>query len=116
MNDGRKAVVLLSGGMDSCVCTAMARERHGAANIALLHAGYGQRTQSRERQAFEAIADFYSSCNVNTHGNFPPSREVDRRMHRAREVVAAFLGAAAGRTSSRFVLPDSSRSPILFQE
>ena len=59
MSDSRKAVVLLSGGMDSCVSTAIARERHGAANIALLHAGYGQRTQRRERRAFEAIADFY---------------------------------------------------------
>lgn len=58
IHDG-KAVVLLSGGMDSCVCAAIARERHGAGNIALLHAGYGQRTQQRERQAFEAIADFY---------------------------------------------------------
>jgi cysteine desulfurase family protein (TIGR01976 family) len=32
---------------------------------------------------------------VNTHGNFPPSREVDRRMQRAREAVAAFVGAAS---------------------
>jgi 7-cyano-7-deazaguanine synthase len=56
---GAKAVVLLSGGMDSCVCAAIARERHGAKNIALLHAGYGQRTQQRERRAFEEIADFY---------------------------------------------------------
>jgi 7-cyano-7-deazaguanine synthase len=54
-----KAVVLLSGGMDSCVCTAIARERHGDDNIALVHAGYGQRTQSRERRAFDGIADFY---------------------------------------------------------
>jgi cysteine desulfurase family protein (TIGR01976 family) len=30
---------------------------------------------------------------VNTHGNFPPSQEVDRRMWNARQVVAAFLGA-----------------------
>lgn len=52
-------MVLLSGGMDSCVCTAIARERHGAGNIALLHAGYGQRTESRERRAFEGIAGFY---------------------------------------------------------
>jgi 7-cyano-7-deazaguanine synthase len=59
LNDQRKAVVLLSGGMDSCVCTAIAHARHGAGNIALLHADYGQRTQTRERQAFEAIADFY---------------------------------------------------------
>jgi 7-cyano-7-deazaguanine synthase len=59
MTDARKAVVLLSGGMDSCVSTAMARERHGAGNIRLLHAGYGQRTERRERRAFEEIADFY---------------------------------------------------------
>jgi 7-cyano-7-deazaguanine synthase len=54
-----KAVVLLSGGMDSCVCTAIAIHAHGAENVALLHAGYGQRTQQRERQAFDSIADFY---------------------------------------------------------
>jgi 7-cyano-7-deazaguanine synthase len=59
MSDLTKAVVLLSGGMDSCVCTAIARDKHGRGNIALLHAGYGQRTQERERRAFEGIADFY---------------------------------------------------------
>jgi 7-cyano-7-deazaguanine synthase len=57
--DKRKAVVLLSGGMDSCVCTAIAQQEHGDGNIALLHADYGQRTQTRERQSFESIADFY---------------------------------------------------------
>src|SRR5260370_8568700 len=45
--------------MDSCVSTAMAREQHGAGSIALCHAGYGQRTQRRERRAFEEIAEFY---------------------------------------------------------
>ena len=45
--------------MDSCVCTAMACERHGARNAALLHASYGQRTEAREAQAFRDIADFY---------------------------------------------------------
>ena len=54
-----EAVVLLSGGMDSCVCAAIAIQAHGAEHVALLHAGYGQRTQKRERQAFESIADFY---------------------------------------------------------
>jgi cysteine desulfurase family protein (TIGR01976 family) len=44
----------------------------------------------------DAMADFYGTCNVNTHGNFPPSIEVDRRMRRAREVLAAFLGAEDG--------------------
>jgi 7-cyano-7-deazaguanine synthase len=52
-----KAVVLLSGGMDSCVTAAIARETF---DVALLHASYGQRTEERERRAFEEIADFYS--------------------------------------------------------
>jgi 7-cyano-7-deazaguanine synthase len=59
MSDPNKAVVLLSGGMDSCVCAAIALERHGAGNVALLHAMYGQRTEKRESRAFEEIADFY---------------------------------------------------------
>lgn len=46
--------------MDSCVCTAEAIATHGADHVFLLHAGYGQRTQSRERRAFTEIADFYS--------------------------------------------------------
>jgi 7-cyano-7-deazaguanine synthase len=59
MGEKGKAVVLLSGGMDSCVSVAIAQERHGAENLALLHAMYGQRTERRERQAFEQIADHY---------------------------------------------------------
>jgi len=59
MSDRRKAVVLVSGGMDSCVTLAMARERHGSGNLALLHASYGQRTEARERRAFTDIAAFY---------------------------------------------------------
>ena len=41
----------------------------------------------------DALGDFYATCNVNTHGNFWPSQEVDRRMAAAREALAAFLGA-----------------------
>jgi len=48
------------------------------------------------RAVVEAIADVYASCNVNTHGSFAPSREVDRRMLIARDVIAAFLGAEGG--------------------
>jgi 7-cyano-7-deazaguanine synthase len=51
-----KAVVLVSGGMDSCVTAAMARQSH---RLAFLHASYGQRTERRERQAFDALADFF---------------------------------------------------------
>ncbi len=42
----------------------------------------------------DAIRNVYTTCNVNTHGNFPPSREIDRRMEDARRIVADFLGAA----------------------
>jgi 7-cyano-7-deazaguanine synthase len=59
MEEQAKAVALLSGGMDSCVTAAMARQRHGAEHLALLHASYGQRTEGRERRAFEEIADFW---------------------------------------------------------
>ena len=49
-----KSVVLLSGGMDSCVCAALAvRDTQAAA----MHISYGQRTEERERHAFEGICD-----------------------------------------------------------
>jgi len=50
------SVVLLSGGMDSCVTAAIADRTY---RLALLHVSYGQRTEARERRAFEEIADFY---------------------------------------------------------
>lgn len=56
MGTKEKAVVLLSGGMDSCVTTAIANETHA---LAFLHLSYGQRTETRERRAFDEIADFY---------------------------------------------------------
>jgi 7-cyano-7-deazaguanine synthase len=49
-----RAVVLLSGGMDSCVCAALAARDHGAAAV---HVSYGQRTEHREKQAFLEICD-----------------------------------------------------------
>jgi len=49
-----RAVVLLSGGMDSCVCAALAARDF---NAAALHISYGQRTEGRERRAFLAICD-----------------------------------------------------------
>ena len=50
------AVVLVSGGMDSCVCAAIAHTSH---RLAFLHVNYGQRTESRELKAFNDIADYY---------------------------------------------------------
>ncbi len=57
MNPKSLAVCLVSGGMDSCVTAAIAREE--ANEIAFLHISYGQRTEQRERKAFNDIADFY---------------------------------------------------------
>lgn len=49
-----RAIVLLSGGMDSCVCAALAARDHQAAAV---HVSYGQRTEHRELSSFHAICD-----------------------------------------------------------
>ena len=51
------AVVLVSGGMDSCVTAAVAKADGHA--LAMLHSSYGQRTEARERRAFDEIAAYY---------------------------------------------------------
>jgi len=51
-----KAIVLVSGGMDSCVAAAIAAQK---GKSAFLHVNYGQRTEGRELKAFNDIADFY---------------------------------------------------------
>jgi 7-cyano-7-deazaguanine synthase len=56
MTEKPKAVVLVSGGMDSCLTAAIARQSY---RLAFVHASYGQRTERRERQAFDAMADFF---------------------------------------------------------
>jgi 7-cyano-7-deazaguanine synthase len=53
----RLAVCLVSGGMDSCVTAAIANEEND--EVAFLHVSYGQRTERRERECFERIADHY---------------------------------------------------------
>ena len=47
-----RAVILLSGGMDSCVCAALAARDFDAAAV---HVSYGQRTEERERRSFLEI-------------------------------------------------------------
>ena len=49
-------MVLMSGGMDSCVTAAIAARDY---EITALHASYGQRTERRELQCFHAIADHF---------------------------------------------------------
>lgn len=48
----------------------------------------------------EAVSDYYRRCNANTHGAFITSAETDQVMDRAREAVAAFLGAGSAREVS----------------
>jgi 7-cyano-7-deazaguanine synthase len=56
MNNKRKAIVAVSGGMDSCVTAAVAKEEY---QILFVHINYGQRTEKRELKSFYDIADFY---------------------------------------------------------
>lgn len=55
--DKELAVALVSGGMDSAVVASMVCRDH---EPAFLHLDYGQRTEARERRAFEALAGHFS--------------------------------------------------------
>ena len=46
------------------------------------------------QSVIDAIADCYRNRNVNTHGNFPPSAELDARLLAARAAIADLLGAS----------------------
>ena len=50
------AVIAVSGGMDSCVTAAIANMEY---KLAFTHINYGQRTEKRELQSFNDIADHY---------------------------------------------------------
>ncbi len=49
-----RAIVSLSGGMDSCVCAALAARDFEAC---ALHFSYGQRTEAREERSARAVAE-----------------------------------------------------------
>ncbi|MEK7433616.1 MAG: 7-cyano-7-deazaguanine synthase QueC [Cyanobacteriota bacterium] len=53
----KKSIVLLSGGMDSATCLAIAKNESD--EVATLHLNYGQRTEKRELQAYNDLSDFY---------------------------------------------------------
>ena len=55
----KKAIVLISGGMDSAVCAGLATEQ--GYEIFGLHINYGQRTEKRELKAFNDICDYYNA-------------------------------------------------------
>ncbi len=55
------AVVLMSGGLDSCVAAAVARQDF---ELACFHANYGQRTVKKDLEAFRAQAAFFRAVRV----------------------------------------------------
>ena len=62
MSDRTLAVMLASGGLDSCVATAWAAQRY---RLAMLHANYGQRTEVKERECFERqVAHFRPEASL----------------------------------------------------
>jgi len=69
-----KTIILVSGGMDSCV-TATTAKADGY-DLSFLHMNYGQRTEKRELKAFHDIADYYmvderlvvDICHLSTIG------------------------------------------------
>jgi len=58
MSNSSLSICLVSGGMDSCVTAAIAKNENE--EIAFLHVSYGQLTERRERKSFNDIADFYN--------------------------------------------------------
>jgi len=52
-----KAVVLLSGGMDSALVAKLAKD--SGYQLAALHLNYGQRTEKREQKAFDDICNYF---------------------------------------------------------
>ena len=82
-----RAVVLLSGGMDSCVCAALAVHDCDAAAV---HISYGQRTEERERRSFLDICDRLG---------------IEQRLLVRNEALRAIGGSAL--TDERIPVPDS---------
>lgn len=82
-----RAVVLLSGGMDSCVCAALAVRGYDTAAV---HVSYGQRTEAREKQSFFAI------CN---------RLQIRNRLSVRNEALRAIGGSAL--TDEKIAVPES---------
>lgn len=105
------AICLISGGMDSCVTAAIAARESD--ELAFLHISYGQRTEARERKAFNDIAAHYGvekrlDISIEHLAKIGGSSLTDAsiavseaNLHRKKSQPATFL----------FVTPTCSRSP-----
>lgn len=89
------AICLVSGGMDSCVTAAIAHNEND--ELAFLHVSYGQRTEQREREAFEALADHF---------------EVTSRLVISLEHLARIGGSSLTDQTIPVTTPDLSTSAI----
>ena len=69
----------------------------GGRPLAFLDGPAGSQVPER---VIAAVAEYYRTCNANTHGAFVTSRESDELVVSAREAVAAFLGAPSWREIS----------------
>ena len=58
----KKAVILVSGGMDSLVTAAIAKEEND--EIYFLHANYGQKTQLKEKECFDNLVQFFHPQDI----------------------------------------------------
>ncbi len=92
------AICLVSGGMDSCVTAAIARQEND--RLAFLHVSYGQLTEERERRAFYQLADHYNveqrlAVSIEHLGRIGGSSLTDRRI----PVAVANLGSTGIPTS-----------------
>jgi len=83
-------VVLLSGGMDSCVCAALAVRDFGSQAVAALHISYGQRTEQREQQSFLGVCE---------------RLHITRRMMLRNDALPAIGGSAL--TDASIAVPES---------
>jgi len=92
------AVCLVSGGMDSCVTAAIAKQEN--AELAFLHVSYGQRTEARERQAFADLASHYEVAKqLNASIEYLTQIGGSSLTDRAIEVAEADLSSRAIPTS-----------------
>jgi 7-cyano-7-deazaguanine synthase len=89
------AIILVSGGMDSCVTAALANEEY---RLAFLHVNYGQRTEARELKAFNDVANFYHA---------------DKRLSVSLEHLKVIGGSAL--TDDSIPVPDASDSHSAFR-
>jgi len=64
----KRAVCLVSGGMDSCVAAAIASQNYP--ELFFLHLNYKQRTEKRERKAFRDIAKYYKAKTLEVEVSY----------------------------------------------